>query len=192
MEKKEDRRSLRSRTMLSEALIDLIIEKGYAAITVQDIIDRANVGRTTFYAHFQDKEELLVGNLAGLREFIKEQIELNSEKALPVEFRFEFSLAMLQHIQGHKRLYRAVAHKQSGNIVMHHLQRTLSSLVIDEVNKLSPSKNMAIPQEIAVDFIVNTFFILVSWWMDQSKPGSADEIDRLFHRLTLSGLRELL
>jgi AcrR family transcriptional regulator len=192
MEKRQDRRIQRTRTALSESLIDLIIEKGYAAVTVQDIIDRANVGRSTFYAHFQDKEELLVGNLAGVREFIKEQIESNSEKELPDEFRFEFSLAMLQHIQGHKRLYRAVAHKQSGNIVKHHLQRMLSGLVIDEVNKLSPSKNLAIPHEIAVEFIVNTFFTLFCWWMDQSKPGSADEIDRLFHRLTLSGLRELL
>jgi AcrR family transcriptional regulator len=189
MEKKEDRRIQRTRTMLSEALIDLIIEKGYAAVTIQDIIDRANVGRSTFYTHFQDKEQLLVGNLTGLLKFIKDQIESNSENALPDEFRFDFSLAMLQHIHGHKRLYKAVANKQSGIIVMHHLQRLLSGLVLDEVDKLSPSTDSSIPQEINVEFIVNTFFTLVSWWIDQSKLGPADEIDRLFHRLTLSGLR---
>lgn len=191
MAKKEDRRIQRTRSMLREALIDLIIEKGYAAITVQDIIDRANIGRTTFYAHYQDKEELLTEMTADLRAFIKEQVEANSDKVSTDEFRFVFSLAMLQHTQGHKRLYKAVAHKESGITVMRHMERTLSDLVLEEVNKLSSNANLGIPKEIAVEYIVNTFFIMVRWWMDQSKPVSAEEVDRLFHRLTLPGLQEL-
>jgi AcrR family transcriptional regulator len=70
--KKEDRRVQRTRTMLFDALLDLIIEKGYEAITVQDIIDRANVGRSTFYSHFSDKEQLLLGNIDQLRESLKQ------------------------------------------------------------------------------------------------------------------------
>ena len=56
--KAEDRRVQRTRTLLLDALLDLIAEKGYAAVTVQDIVDRANVGRSTYYAHFLDKREL--------------------------------------------------------------------------------------------------------------------------------------
>ncbi len=62
---KPDRRIQRTRQLLHEALITLILEKGYDAITVQDILERANLGRSTFYAHYQDKEALL---LSGFQE----------------------------------------------------------------------------------------------------------------------------
>jgi AcrR family transcriptional regulator len=62
-----DRRVQRTRALLRDALMSLIAEKGYRAITVQNIIDRANLGRSTFYAHYQDKEDLL---LSGMEEHV--------------------------------------------------------------------------------------------------------------------------
>ena len=59
-----DRRVARSRRALKEALTDLILEQGYESVTVQDVIDRADVGRSTFYAHFLDKDDLLMAILA--------------------------------------------------------------------------------------------------------------------------------
>ena len=61
-----DRRVGKTRKALKEALTDLILEKGYEAVTVQDVIDRADVGRSTFYAHFVDKDDLLMAILADL------------------------------------------------------------------------------------------------------------------------------
>src|SRR4051794_34863467 len=61
-----DRRVARSRRALKEALTDLILERGYESVTVQDVIDRADVGRSTFYAHFLDKDDLLMAILADL------------------------------------------------------------------------------------------------------------------------------
>jgi AcrR family transcriptional regulator len=58
---KQDRRSQRTRHLLSEALVSLIREKGYDTITVSDLIDRANIGRSTFYSHYRDKDDLFVG-----------------------------------------------------------------------------------------------------------------------------------
>lgn len=60
---RDDRRTQKTKKLLAEALKELVIEKGYDAITIQDIIDRANVGRSTFYNHYESKEELLVGNV---------------------------------------------------------------------------------------------------------------------------------
>ena len=63
-----DRRIQRTRQLLHEALIELIQEKGYEAVTVQDILDRANLGRSTFYLHYRDKEELLLSGFERLRD----------------------------------------------------------------------------------------------------------------------------
>ncbi|NJJ39296.1 TetR/AcrR family transcriptional regulator [Paenibacillus apii] len=187
--KKEDRRVQRTRSMLHDALIDLIIEKGYEAITVQDIIDRANVGRSTFYSHFLDKEQLLLSSLGELSKFLKEQRELHAVPLSEEEFRFGYSLAMLQHVQSHRRIYKAVAGKQSGAVVLHHMQQMLAELAREDVERLFPdTDSVTIPKEIAIDFVVNTFLTMITWWMDRNMPCSAHEVDRMYHRLTLSGI----
>ena len=71
--KGNDRRVQRTHQLLRGALVALIQEKGFEALTVQDIIDRANVGRATFYAHFDNKEDLLVSGLEEFRASIREQ-----------------------------------------------------------------------------------------------------------------------
>ena len=65
-ESKPDRRIGKTRKALKEALTDLILERGYEAVTVQEVISRADVGRSTFYAHFVDKDALLMAILADL------------------------------------------------------------------------------------------------------------------------------
>src|SRR5438132_11064546 len=104
--KPPDRRVQRTRKLLQDALVSLMIEKGYEATTVQDIIDRANVGRATFYAHFADKETLLVSLLEDLRAMLTQQ----QQQALATrggvrERGLGFSLAMLEHARSHLPLY---------------------------------------------------------------------------------------
>ena len=74
--KENDRRVQRTRRTLREALIALILEKGYDQVTVQHIIDRADVGRSTFYAHFENKDKLLLSGFENVREML---LEANSE-----------------------------------------------------------------------------------------------------------------
>jgi AcrR family transcriptional regulator len=71
----QDRRVRRTRRILIEALIQLILEKGYSRITVQDILDRADVGRSTFYSHFRDQEALLVACFDSLRDELRGEID---------------------------------------------------------------------------------------------------------------------
>lgn len=188
MKKAEDRRVLRTRSMLIDALTDLMIEKGFEAVTIQDIIDRANVGRSTFYLHFTDKEQLLSESINQLREFLKQQSSNRPAVALSDRYQFGFSLAMLQHAQSHKHLYRAIAGKKGGATVMYHMHQMLTELIGDEILAFLPSSGLSIPKETVIDFVVNTFTTLLTWWMDQNMPCSAVELDRIFHKLTLSGL----
>src|SRR5512145_3337249 len=97
-----DRRTQRTRQALSHALIALIQEKRYEAITVQDICDRANVGRSTFYAHFRDKDDLLASNFQEVMGSLGSQMEWR-------DGRFIFPVAPLfLHVRDHYHLYQAL------------------------------------------------------------------------------------
>src|SRR5215468_9576608 len=119
--KTEDRRVQRTRQSLRDALIELMIEKGYEEVTVQDIIDRANVGRSTFYAHFLDKQHLFLSGFEQLRVELAQQ--QRAAAAVPGTPGLSFSRGMFEHVQGYLRVYQALIGKQSGMIVAEHLQQ---------------------------------------------------------------------
>src|ERR1700712_4163718 len=102
---KADRRSQRTRQMLSAALVALMLEKRYDEITVQDIIDQANVGRSTFYAHCLDKDDLLISDFTRVLDMVSQhmrQFTPDVQGTLP-------SLALFfEHVQAHYHLYKAL------------------------------------------------------------------------------------
>ncbi len=184
--KAEDRRVRRTRTLLQDALIALILEKGYEAVTVQDIIDRADVGRSTFYAHFLDKQQLLLSRVEELHVFLAQQ---HAQGATSGEQRLSFSLAMFQHAESYRHVYQALVGKQGGTIVLRHIQQMLTGLVRDEVARLAPHDGSAtIPSEIVVQYIVGAFLALLTWWVDDERHYTAEQMDALFTRLTLPGV----
>ena len=106
---KPDRRVARSKRALKEALTDLILERGYEAVTVQDVIDRADVGRSTFYAHFLDKDDLLMAILADL-----DMPAPDHTMWMPDDPAFGWTLELFRHFGSGRRLFKAVAGSQSG------------------------------------------------------------------------------
>src|SRR5216117_1380095 len=98
--KAEDRRIQRTRALLLSALLDLIVERGYEDVSVQDIVDRANVGRSTFYKHFLDKRKLLLTGVAGLQDLLIQQGATPTSSAASRERMLPFSLRLFQHVQG--------------------------------------------------------------------------------------------
>src|SRR5438093_4059248 len=113
-----DRRIQRTREVLHQALISLMIEKGYEVITVQDIIDRANVGRSTFYAHYVGKQDLLLSGLKNLsKHLLAHQRAALAAKGNFRERGFGFSLPLFEHVDSKRNLYHAIVGRQSGTVV---------------------------------------------------------------------------
>lgn len=192
--KHEDRRVERTRSALRAALIALIIEKGYEAITIQDIIDRANVGRSTFYAHFLDKQQLFLSSLADLRAMLArhQQAAMQGRGGL-MRGTFGFSFAMFEHAESHSQLYQAMVGKQSGMIVQRELQQILADLARNELlAALPPGKAASLPLEAIVAHVVSAFMGLLTWWLDNGLPCSPVEVDRIFQLLTIPGVKAVL
>src|SRR5216683_2086669 len=129
MTKKADRRVQRTQGLLREALISLIQEKGFEPLSVQEIIDRANVGRATFYAHFDNKEDLLVSGFDRLRASLKErQPEALSRGSSIDERLFAFSYDMFAHVDEYRDVFRAMVGKRSGAMIQHLVHKLLVDL----------------------------------------------------------------
>src|SRR5260370_4624614 len=118
MEGSMDRRSARTRRALHEALISLILRKGYDAITVQEIIDQADIGRATFYAHYRGKEDLLRGGFDALRAELKAaRGTALSKRGAGQDGPLVFSLAMFEHACAYRDVYRAMVGGRGGGAV---------------------------------------------------------------------------
>ncbi|GIQ67178.1 TetR/AcrR family transcriptional regulator [Xylanibacillus composti] len=188
--KKVDRRVSRTRQFLHEALLSLILEKGYEAITVQDIIDRANVGRSTFYAHFYDKRDLLQNGFQMLKEMLTAQCPLSQKRLVsPQHFYFSFSLIMFEHAREYYRLYQAFVGKQSGAMVQEQMLELFRELVREELEVLENSYRYTLPLEVLVYYISNAYMSLLNWWLDHDMPYPTEKMDQIFHTLILPSIQ---
>jgi AcrR family transcriptional regulator len=182
MSDKQDRRSQRTRHLLSEALVELIREKGYNSITVSDIIDRANVGRSTFYAHYRDKDDLLAGELDRVIDVLDRHIphKLREENSL-----FP-SLGLFRHVREQYELYKALVWSSGVDLLFKHVQKSLSQRI--EQSLQGSGKDFDIPVPIVANFVAGSFLTLLKWWLDNKMIYSPEQMDEIFQKLTLPGI----
>ena len=192
--RRHDRRVQRTQQLLRAALLPLIEEKGFEALTVQDIIDRANVGRATFYAHFDNKEDLLVSGFDGLRAALKElQRQAQTRRSGPDEQLFAFSHAMFAHIVEYRRVFRAMVGKRSGALVQQLLNKIMSDLVRDDIKAMARRReDHSVPAEAVVQFVTGGLFGLAMLWATGKLPLSVEEVNALFRRLAMPGVKAAL
>ena len=186
----EDRRTQKTRTALQEALISLMFEKSYEAILIQEILDRANVGRSTFYTHFSDKDELLVEGLQGLKELLRNaQIATPTSSNENYEKVIGFSLAMFEHAHDHKKLYRSLVSGPGWVIVRQRIEEILVQLMKEEARTRFKRRTASeVPFELFIHFLGATFMSVLTWWFNFKRPLPPKEINALFRELVIPTL----
>ena len=185
-----DRRVRRTRRALHDALLTLMIEKSYDAITVQDIIDRADVGRSTFYSHFIDKRDLLDSGFEDLNQLLAQP---STSKARGREGILRFSLPLFEHAHAHQRLARALVARRGTSPVQDRLHRVLRDTIRAELDELVTQRQGALrADDLTVAYISGAFLAVISSWLDSAGDKSPEEVDALFHTLVDPGLRTVL
>ncbi len=122
-----DRRVKRTRKLLHEAFLALVIEQGYEKTTIQDILDRADVGRSTFYVHYRDKEALLTANFDSVRDQLERELAA-IEATGSVDVTLPAAL-LYEHAYRNQRVYRALCGRQGGALVQRYLRRLIGDLL---------------------------------------------------------------
>jgi AcrR family transcriptional regulator len=178
----QDRRVRKTKTSLHDALIGLARERPYPSIAVKEILGRANVGRSTFYAHFRDKDDLLE---SGIRDILQ-SIYGHPRSGSPVEQTVAFSLPLLVHINEHRRATGATM-RRSSRLAMHaHLQRVLTNLTTEElsnVRRRQPASQL--PTDLLAKHVAATFVLVLNWWVDNDVRLTPAEVDARFRDLVL-------
>jgi AcrR family transcriptional regulator len=186
-----DRRVVRSRDSLHQALLSLIMTKGYDAITVEEICERANVGRSTFYAHFTSKDDLKRRGLEHLRRELIERQKSASRLTVNNVSGLAFTLTMFEHARDHIHLYRALVGSRGGAIALTTIRQTLCEIVRGELAEIRDKDSHGTPREFAVQYIVGAFMAALTWWLDGGAKLPPQRINAMFQRLATDGIASL-
>ena len=212
-----DRRVQKTRKLLQDALIELVAEKGYESVSIQEILDKANVGRSTFYAHFQDKEQLLHSILDRLNELFEQHKKrvLDTAKNLagvdsadPTDS-LSPTLNLFQFVGQNHRFFKAMLGNRGYSIfakpvyeyVFAHVHGIFTRPIHDEAlarlhtfleRPISREKYGSLESEIAAHYFASALLGILVWWVEKALPCSAEEIDRLFRQLAMPGFKHVL
>lgn len=184
MSDKNDRRSQRTRQALGNALVELMMERGYDGISIKDIIERANVGRSTFYSHYVDKDELFASQLDRVVNVLSQHVPEENSNGNP----FFPSLGLFQHIQEQKKLYKILAWGTGVDVLTRHLQKSLSEKI--EERLLTSGQTYEVPLPIIANFLSGSFLSLIKWWLDNKLIYSPEQMDEMFQKLSLPGITQ--
>lgn len=178
-----DRRQRKTREAIFDAFSELLMHNSYSQITVQEIIDAADVGRTTFYTHFPTKDDLL-------REMCSEMFEHVFSEAPEAELTHDFSMAsgdpmaivthILYHLREHGRTMLVLLTCESGELFQHYFHAYFNELVTQHILNGTIRKKTGIPEEFLLYHISGSFVNLVRWWLENNMKQSPEEIADYF------------
>ena len=188
---KTDRRVERTRELLQKVLIELIAERGYDAITIQDIVDRANIGRTTFYLHYSSKDELFMS----CHEAIVSQFHigllhpLSREELLSTEIPQEMTSAYRHLEEGRALLYPIFEGKDS-QLILRQIRDRSAREIEANLRTIFAEANSIIPLDMLANYLAGAQIALMQWWLEKRRSHTPENLTLTFYRLQRAAIRD--
>lgn len=179
----KDRQIRRTQNLLREALATLLHQKDYDAIVVKEILERANVGRSTFYTHFKNKDDLLISGIHEMLGAVGPADRPSAPKH--TDLLTWFSLPIFEHHDRQRRGSVRIGRK--GRAVVHeYLERILADLMSGDARRAVISgrkRSGGVPPELIAQFVASTFILVLNWWMEHGTALSAKEVNEMFRAM---------
>jgi len=171
------RRRIQTRKLLIQTALQLILEEGYEAITIQDITDRADLGRGTFYIHFKDKEELVWTTFHD--SFLELELEAhrNLDRWMP-QVEYYVLLNNFKHAEKNHDLYRVMFGRQGSASLTARLQDFLAEVFLFDIQNVPqpPEINFNIPEEIEAQILTGMISRLLFWWLEHPNSYTPEQM----------------
>ena len=182
--KRGDQRVERTKHALGAAIIELMLERHFDEITVQDVLDRAGVGRATFYAHFRNKRDLFLSANERFLESVERWLDrpANGTRIVPVTEFFE-------HVRDARPLLQALRDAGHFDVVLQDMAEHFARMIAKRLHLFSPELDAANPSTIPVaKFCAGAALEMLKWWLDQVVVPAPAEMDELYHDLVRRAL----
>ena len=178
-QEKVDKRITRTRQALRKALTELVVAHGYESVTVQQITARAGVARTTFYLHYQDKEDLLFNGFQGIYDELKAAVAPTQMNAT----------ADWEHVAAHADFYRALLGKQGNPAFVVFLRDMLADVMREHVLRpLLSSSPPRLDVDLMAHYLAGAQLGLYIWWLETDMRTPITEIAQAGQDLAVKGL----
>jgi len=181
---KRDRRSQRTRQLVLSATLDLLFERPYDQITVQDILDRANIGRSTFYTHYFDKQDVLTS-------IVEQQIDLLNQQLAERDAGQTLipSLELFQHVRQRKQYFCAMLRGEAGAAFWEAAQAAGSRVIEQSLaSRMTEGSAALVPLPVMARYLAGALLNLLKWWLEVEASYSPEQMDEVFQRLALPGV----
>jgi len=202
---KPDRRISRTRRQLRDALMALILEKGYDAVTIEDITERADLGRTTFYLHYRDKEELLLESLDAIAEDLKSQVDtladwrtgkLGVSGGVP-NFPTHNAISLaFRHAAENATLYRIILKGEGATKAASLLRQIISDAALEfftfRLDHLEQPVESQVPVQVVASYFASALLGFMTWWLEKDMPYSPDQMAEMFVMMFFQGSRQVM
>ena len=181
-----DRRIQKTRAAIFDAFNRLLSRKSYPKITIQDIIEEADIGRSTFYAHFETKDDLLQAMCRDLFNHIFSD-DLRAEETHDFSFSSGRSNSLLTHILYHlkddEKNLKGILSCESSGLFWNAIRQQFSRFAKSCLMKARTEKSAGIPEELLVSHITGSFVGLVKWWMRNGTKETPEVLEKYFEAL---------
>jgi len=188
-----DRRVQKTRKLLKDALVTLILEKGFEAVTIQEILDRANVGRSTFYIHFQNKHELLHSCFEDFFDLFEKHNpgSSNGKRNSGDLNECDLILNLLRLVEQNKRLFKALLRKD-GITMLHPVYHYIFTYIDEAIKKLILNKKQTPLQlEMAAHYITSAFIGTLTWWVYKDMTCTAEEMSGYLKQFIMHDIKNI-
>jgi AcrR family transcriptional regulator len=179
-----DRRVVRTRAALADALVALIRRKDYERITVEDILAEAGVGRATFYAHFRSKDDLLHRSLDRLRALLVAALEGSADAPFPRDMSWSPSRTLFEHVAHFADVRGALANGPGEAILRAALHQAIAAFL----RPVLRAEVGGLPRELVVQDLVARVDATLRWWLEHRPAMRAEEAHAMFERLLVEGV----
>jgi AcrR family transcriptional regulator len=180
---RHERRRLQTRKLLIQTTLQLILEKGFNSISIQDITDRADLGRGTFYIHFKDKEDVVWTAVQDLFQELEREAHQKLDRDTP-QVEYFGLLNIYRHVEKNRDLYQVIFGRQGSSILTARAQDYLAKVFSNDIRSAPypPEVNFNLPEEIEAQLLTGIISRLIFWWLENPNNYTAKQMTEMTYK----------